>query len=245
VAGVVPKGSSDTFGLRRQGNGIVRILVDKGISTNARPLVLIVLDQLSYGDATLQTHTTKANALADDIVSFIRERVGFYLESVEGLEYDIVRAALGAHEASWNLLENDPLGIVERSRALMKARATDGFVKLCGAAKRIRNILSKSADSPDSLGWYFEESLFNSEEEKRLGQATQEVESAAQSLARNGQYVAAFAEITKLADPIGSFFDAVLVMAEESRIRSNRLRLLNRLNRVFSAIADLSQIVVE
>jgi glycyl-tRNA synthetase beta chain len=245
VAGLAPTGSSDPFGLRRQANGIVRIIVEFSISDNLMGHVLSVINEFSSSDPTLYMHTQKAKSLAANVVEFIRERVSFYLEETEGLEYDIVRAALGAHEVTWNLGENNPVNIVERARALKQVRATEGFVKLCGAAKRIRNILSKSADSPDSLGCHFDKNLFEREEETSLGEATEKIEQEAQVLAREGKFVPALREITKLVGPVDRFFDSVLVMAENQRIRDNRLKLLNRLNQIFSAIVDLSQVVGE
>ena len=245
VAGFVPKGSSDPYGLRRQANGFVRIMIEFSIYYNLRPLILSLLDAFSYNDLTLQIHTKRANALADDIVEFIRERVGFYLEASERLEYDIVRAALGAREPTWNSLEDNPVNIVERAKALKVVRASEGFVRLCSAAKRIRNILSKSAASPVSLGGNFNEGLFENEVEMSLGLATQGVEGKAEALAREGKFILALGEITKLVSPVDKFFDVVLVMTDDRRIRENRLRLLNRLSRIFSAIVDLSQIVAE
>jgi len=243
VAGMVPSGSSDPFGLRRQGNGFVRVAIEFGISTNVASLVLEPIDKLSSRDPTLMIHTQKAKSLVDDIVAFIRERVGFHLESVEGLPYDVVRAALGARESTWSLLENNPCSIAQRARALNRVRAAEGFVKLCGAAKRTRNILSKSAEAADSLGGDFKEQLFEGEEEKSLGSVTQGVEQEARSLARGGNFEAALSEMTRLVTPIDRFFDKVLVMSPDRPARENRLRLLNRLNQMFSAVADLSQLV--
>jgi glycyl-tRNA synthetase beta chain len=245
VAGLVPTGSSDPFGLRRQANGIVRIIVEFSIDNNLRPYVLDIIDGFASNEPALQFRTQQANAIADAVIGFIRDRVGFYLGEVEGMEYDIVRAALFAHESIWRLLENSPLQMVERARGLRSVRKIEGFVKLCGAAKRIRNILSKSADSPESLGCNFNENFFHYEEEKSLGRETQSVERQAQSLAREKKFEPALLAMVNLVDPIDKFFEKVLVMDEDRQKRENRLRLLNRLNQMFSAVVDLSQVVIE
>jgi glycyl-tRNA synthetase beta chain len=244
IAGLAPTGSSDPFGLRRQANGIVRIIVENTINNNLRTHVLDIIDAFAFKDPTLQVQLPKANAIADSVVGFIRERVGFYLGEVEGLAYDLVRSALGARESIWGY-ENNIVRIVERARALKKVRMSDGFLKLCAAAKRIRNILSKSADSPDSLGSNFNRALLEAEEERKLALETETVEREAKNFAAEMRFEPALREMIRLVQPIDGFFDTVLVMAEDRRIRENRLRLLNRLNQMFSAVVDLAQIVIE
>ena len=80
---------------------------------------------------------------------------------------------------------------------------------------------------------------------KNLRVKTQSVEQRAREFAGERRFESALLEMIELAQPIDSFFDKVLVMAEDRRIRENRLRLLNRLNQMFCAVVDLAQLVVE
>ena len=67
--------------------------------------------------------------------------------------------------------------------------------------------------------------------------------SAVSPLLQARDYTSALKELAKLRDPVDQFFDEVMVMAEQSEVRMNRLALLQKLQALFLNIADISLLV--
>jgi glycyl-tRNA synthetase beta chain len=245
AVGLAPTGSSDPFGLRRQANGVVKTLFCREISINLKPLIRGSINGLNMPD--LHLHTTRAKQIIEAAVEFFQERVTFFLESVDGLPYDVVRAALAAPDSPnvWYAIGDNPLNIGTRATECNKIRGDTRFLRLSAAAKRVRNILTKSAEGAGALGENFSDDLLQKDEERELARALSRVESRARVLASNQKFGEALLAIAELSEPLDRFFDSVMVMVEDVTLRENRLRLLNRLNGTCSAIVDFSQIVVE
>jgi glycyl-tRNA synthetase beta chain len=232
-AGFEPTGSSDPFGLRRAGNGIVKVSVD----------LLPGLDLLE-----LLKEITEANLglppvrdLFGQVAGFLRERAESYLETIAGLRYDTVRAVMQAKSRGWNR----PADALARGRALERIRDSEDFVALSTAAKRTRNILTKSA-KPDDLTEAIQpvnEQLLAAGPEEDLYRAYNRLRPSLDDLASHGEYEEAFRVLARLRPQVDRFFDKVLVMDDDIRVRRNRLNLLSKLNLwVFQRFADLSQI---
>jgi len=231
TAGLEPTGSSDPFGLRRAGNGIIKIAVEvlKELDLGA---LLQAASRLSLG---LPQNDQAAGRLAE----FLRERMEHYLQSVAGLRYDSVRAVVGG-AGGWS----PPSKTLERGKSLEQVRDTEDFEALAAAAKRTRNILDKSAkleDFGDSA--QVDAGLFSASEERDLYQAYQAAREAADGFEAKLDYKSALLRLAALRPFVDRFFDKVLVMDQNLAVRANRLRLLAELRRmVFSRFADLSQI---
>jgi glycyl-tRNA synthetase beta chain len=123
-------------------------------------------------------------------------------------------------------------------RALRAFRERPEARSLVEANKRIRNILRKA----EQAGGELDRSLLADGPEAELADA---VEGLADSVARaldRRDYQASLAALAELAGPLDRFFDAVMVMADDERLRGNRIALLDRARALFLDIADLSRL---
>lgn len=225
-AGLEFTGSSDPFGFRRLGNGIVRTVLEFGLRI---PLGEVVDSACKLGSAEQAS-----------VRGFLRERLRYHLESAAGLAYDVGRAVVDAAGEV-----NGPVDLVDlfnRATAVQSIRASEDFEALCAAAKRIRNILTKSATANDWSPGDVDRARLEPGLEVELYEAYRSVAEEADRLATAGQYREALRTISTLRPAVDRFFDKVLVMVENQDVRLNRLRLLDALNQLFSGIADLSQI---
>jgi glycyl-tRNA synthetase beta chain len=233
AVGHTPTGSSDPFAIRRQANGIIKVLLEFSVPTDlyleAGLALEILLNEGLMFD--LEKVTTSLN-------EFMRERLRYFLESVAGLRYDTVRAAMGAQYG----LMFEPVQIMGRARAIEKIRPSDDFLSLSQSAKRIRNILNKSARPSDYEGGGLDPARFEGGPERNLFEAYEQVRDQAARYRAEGDIFRALQCIATLRSPVDAFFDKVLVMADDPEVRRNRLKLLFALDRLFSEDADLSEI---
>ncbi|HEV2418371.1 MAG TPA: glycine--tRNA ligase subunit beta [Terriglobia bacterium] len=227
--GLEPTGSSDPFGLRRAGNGVIKLLVESLPGLNLERLAQTAFARWEAG--------LSGGDLEARVLAFLRERMGYYLEST-GMRYDIVRAVLRTLQAGFV-----PSWTVERARALEKVVDTDDFAALSAAAKRTRNILHKSAELSDFGEMGEPKKPAKPGEELDLYEAYFEMKEQLARYESECDYTAAFRALATLRPTVDAFFDRVLVMDPDEQIRSNRLRLLSHLNvQVFLRLADLAEI---
>ena len=231
--GLQPTGSSDPFGLRRAGNGVIKVMIEVLPSLDLLELLRGILDPRSG--------LIWAGDVYGEVARFLRERVEFYLEEIGGLRRDTIRAVAQSH-AGWS----PPARALQRGLALERIRDTDDFLALSTAAKRTRNILEKSATASDRSTSGINEALLSAGPERSLYEAFQKAQVQVRELESKGDYAAAFLALATLRPTVDSFFDSVLVMDPNVDIKSNRLRLLDELrSTVFSYLADLSQVAPE
>jgi len=216
--GLEPTGSSDPFGLRRAGNGVVKLYVE------ALPGL-----RLDAGEMP-----------SKELQHFFRERLDFYLQST-GSRYDTARAVLGEHTSlGWQV----PSDVVARARALEEVRDTSDFQALAAAAKRTRNILTKSTKAEDfGSAAEVNRDLLKAPEERSLYAAYDAAGAELASFEAGSDYAGAFRRLAKLRPAVDQFFDKVMVMDADLTFRANRLRLLTDLDALaFRRFADLSEI---
>ena len=225
--GQEPSGSSDPFALRRQANGAIKVLLELSIPIPLRPVVERALAQL---DVKWQAPREE---VFGRVMEFFAERLAFYLETAKGLGFDTVRAVLAA---GWEV----PCDALRRAEALEAIRGSEDFKALSAAAKRIKNILSKSAEEADWTPGEVSLELLRDEPERRLFEEFSAARAETKSFAEAGDYMAALGRIARLRPAVDLFFDKVLVMAEDRAVRANRLRLLGGLDRLCSSIADFA-----
>ena len=221
--GLEPTGSKDPFGLRRAGNGIVKILAESSLP-------------LTFSD--LKKAVSQEQAGFDEkLIAFFRERVEFYLRDVRGFAYDVVNAVLAAGF-------DDVRDAVARAEALSAVRGSDDFTAIAAAFKRMKNIvrqakekgISISGSAPDTF-------LFRDDAERKLYARAMEVGAMFQELRRVRQYREALELIATLRPDVDQFFDKVMVMVDEEAVRNNRLTMIGQIQNAFSSIADFSEIV--
>jgi glycyl-tRNA synthetase beta chain len=234
--GLVPSGSKDPFALRRQANGIVKIIVEHKLPLN---LAQILADARSgyQGSEAEKKFTLSDQAYVDSMRGFFRERLEFYLRDVLGLAYDVVNATLAAGA-------DDVVDAVARAQAIKEVRTSDDFAPLFIAFKRIKNIIKQAREKSVEVreaGVQFEATAVESE-------TWQQMQGIGQNyLQRFGKkdYAGALKELARLRAPVDLYFDKVMVMVEDPQVRANRLGVLNYLLVTFNTIADLSELVVE
>jgi glycyl-tRNA synthetase beta chain len=226
--GLAPTGSSDPYGLRRASHGTVRVLLDfwNAASSEQRPSLRRLVGAAIAGyDGRLERAVDET---ARDLEVFLLDRLRYVLVA-RGFPADEVEAALGAREPD---ALDDPHEALARLRALHKVRseAREDFERLAVAFKRAKNILGAGvAGAVDTR-------LLGEEAERQLHAAV------AGLARRDGGYEARLRSLAGLRAPVDRFFDDVLVMAEDPRIRSNRLGLLSEALSLFYRIADISKL---
>ena len=223
--GLVPTGASDPYALRRQGIGIIQIMNDRGFSFSLRKLIEKSLEIYGIKGAK------KIKEIADPIYTFIQNRMTYQLVE-EGFSKDVI-AAVADTDA------DNVSNVWNRVRAIQDLKGAADFEPLAVAFKRVVNIIKK-ADLPARKK--VDEKLFEHNSEKTLYSAYKDLKGKVSDHLDKGRFDQAFREIAKLRDPVDAFFDGVMVMSKEKKIRNNRLSLLGLISDLFGLFADFSKI---
>jgi glycyl-tRNA synthetase beta chain len=234
--GLQPTGSKDPFALRRQANGIV-----KTIAEHKLPLSLGQLFQDArgaYRGSTAETKLTPHIEYSISVKNFLHERLEFYLRDALGYNYDVVKAVLAADA-------DDVVDAVARAQAVKSVLHMPEFQAIAAACKRMRNILRQAKEAGSEPETKFATLPNSSAEEKTLAAYVESHAPQVEAHRRKKEYRQALLELSTAREPVDAFFDKVMVMAEDERIRANRLALLQTLLKEFSTIADFSEIVTE
>jgi glycyl-tRNA synthetase beta chain len=234
--GLVPSGSKDPFALRRQANGIVKIIAEKKL-----PLRLTELMQdarAGYQKSEAAKKFVEDGDYAQSIGNFFRERLEFYLRDVRGYPYDVVKAVLGADA-------DDLVDALARAEAVKQVLHLPEFQAIGAACKRMRNILKQAEEKKMPLASSVEALPSAAEEEKTLIGYLKNEGARVEELRGKKEYLEALRLLATARAPVDKFFDKVMVMVEDAKERANRLALLRALLREFSTIADFSEIATE
>jgi len=231
-----PTGSKDPFALRRQANGIVKMIAEKKLPLSLSRLFADARE--SYRRSTAERKFSREVDYSGTLRTFFRERLEFYLRDALGFKYDVVNAVLAAGS-------DDVVDAAARAQAVTAVRPSADFESISIAFKRIKNILRQASETKKRVASAVEAELLQDAEEKELASQIPQVAAAVNALRTQRNYEQALVEISKLRPAVDRFFDKVMVMVEDERIRANRLALLQTLLENFSTIADFSEIVTE
>ena len=217
-----PTGSSDPFALRRAALGIIAILED-GLPVSLMGAIDRALDSYESGGLSFDRAAVRAA-----VIEFFVTRTRVMLRD-SGCESDAIDAVLAAGVA-------EPAEILRRVRSLEDARnnAPDTFNDLATAYARANNLRDAS------LGTEVDEGLIN-EVEHALFCAVVQAEGRVARALEADDYQAALSELAGLRKPVDMFFERIMVMDEDQKLRENRLRLLNRFVGVFQGVADFGK----
>jgi glycyl-tRNA synthetase beta chain len=160
------------------------------------------------------------------------------LKDVRGFAYDVVKAVLAADS-------DDVVDAIARAEAVSEVRGSEDFASISIAFKRIKNILRQARETNKAIAEQLDPSALTEDSEKELAAKIPETAAAVRRLREEKNYAGALAQISRLRQPVDAFFDKVMVMVEDERVRANRLALLRDLLSEFSTIADFSEIVTE
>ena len=219
--GLIPTGAADPYALRRATIGIISIILDKGYRI---PLTTIINQSLELLAAKLNRPKER---VANDVLEFFLARfVNLLSNDYPG---DAIDAAV---EAGFN----DMVDVKARVAALAEFKSHPGFEPLAVAFKRIGNIIKDGTDVP------VDPALFQDVAEDGLYEAFQAVKRSVDTKFSEGAWLEALTRIATLRGPVDTFFDKVMVMAEDQQVKTNRLALLTAIARMFGRIADFSRI---
>jgi len=220
-AGLIPSGSEDPYGLRRQSVAILAMLFDRSMHVSLSALVA----EACKGYGLKKTELTR---IETDTLDFLRQRLAGML-TTEGLRSDVVDAALSGPF-------DDPLVAKEKVRALDAWRTSDDYRPLVTALKRAGNILPKEFSGAVMKG------LLKEDAEKDLYAAFTDIKDRVKEKTASLDFRGALADIASLRKPVDAFFDKVMVMDKDAEVKNNRLALLAGITGLFAGIADFSRL---
>jgi glycyl-tRNA synthetase beta chain len=227
LLGMVPSGSSDPYGLRRSVLGACRILIDRHVHV---PLADLLDEAIAACAGDLAGEGVPAPRARDTLLEFYRARLQFLGEEA-GLRQDSARAALA-------IPGDGPYDAHRRMAALDAIRNETGFDDLATAHKRIKRILQGHPIAD------LQAPLLAEQAERALFDALERERALVDSAVARRDYLAALRAIARLKPVLDRFFVDVMVMAEDLRLRNNRLALLQQIAALFQKIGDFSEIAV-
>ena len=221
--GLVPTGTADPFGLRRQALGIIRIILEKKYPISLRGLIEESEKQLK------EKMERPVGKVKEEVLDFFRVRYQNFLLD-KGYPFDVTEAVIS--NSFGELLD-----IQHRIDALRTAREWKDFGSIVIGFKRAMNILKGLTSTME-----INPSLFSEPVEKNLYQSFLKARENISRFLSQKDYETALLEMTQMKKPIDDFFDGVMVMVEDEAIRNNRLALLDEIGKVFLRIADFSKL---
>jgi glycyl-tRNA synthetase beta chain len=230
TVGVVPTGSSDPYALRRAALGIVKTILEKKLPVSLSLAVGAAAKALLVNKPK-RGMTTEQEA---QVLDFILDRAKFIFRDRDGFAYDEVNAVFRAGA-------EDLVDAQKRLVALKSIRKSKNFEPLAVSFKRVRKILER-ADLSKTDGRHVQAELFEHDAERELYAGMREAGARVQTAKRAGKYQEALEIIAGLRKAVDRFFEEVMVMAEDERIRTNRLTLLSELSKEFTTVADFSEL---
>src|SRR5216683_1527997 len=234
--GMVPSGSKDPFALRRQANAIVKVIAGKKLPLR---LADIMRDaRAGYKGSDAEKKFLPAGKFEEAVRTFFHERLEFYLREVHGYAYDVVKAVLGADA-------DDVVDALARAEAVKRVLHMPEFQAIGAACKRMRNILRQAAENGIAPALKFEYLPEAADEEKKLMAYMERTGTRVEEHRKKKEYLDALLLLSTAREHVDAFFDKVMVMVEDEKVRANRLALLRALLKEFSTIADFSEIVAE
>jgi glycyl-tRNA synthetase beta chain len=226
-----PTGSKDPYALRRAALGVIRLIVENKIRLNLIPLVARHIATFVNAQAS-----TDIDRKCIDLLAFFADRLKVQLRE-QGARYDLVDAVFALES------QDDLLTVVRRVEALGRFLDTDDGKNLLAGTKRAANILrieeKKDGKAYDGMP---DVSLYRLVEEKALAKAIGQVKAEASTALAKEDFAGGMSAIAKLRPVVDAFFDRVKVNDDDSKVRENRLKLLNEIRDATRAVADFSKI---
>lgn len=219
--GQAPKGAADPFALRRAAIGVLRIIVE-----NKLPLDLVTL--IAKAQELHGTNLSNANA-SDEVLEFLMARFRAWYQD-KGINVDVILAVLARRPTR-------PADFDSRINAVSHFRSLEASSALAAANKRVSNILAKvEGELPTAIN----SALLTEAAEQALAAKLTELQPLLAPLFANADYQQALTLLASLRESVDQFFEDVMVMADDTALRNNRLALLNNLCEQFLHVADIS-----
>ncbi len=223
--GQIPSGDKDPFALRRAALGLLRTIIENKL--------VLDIPQLLQKSVQLFPAEIKAEEAVEPVYQFMLDRLkGYFTE--QGISTDVFDAVVAIRPAQ-------PYDFAQRIKAVNQFKQLDAAESLAAANKRISNILKKiKTDLATEINY----DLLLEEAEKNLAQQLKSVIDKVSPLLAEAAYTEALTELSTLREVVDTFFDDVMVMADDEALKNNRIALLNQLHHQFMQVADLSLLQV-
>lgn len=225
--GKLPKGDKDPFALRRSAIGILRILVENKLAIDLQSMIESVVSiygsKLSNAETATQVHTF----LLDRFKPFYQD------QNIAG---DVVSAVMTQKPST-------AIDFDARIKAVTAFKQMDSAGDLVAANKRVANILNKNDIDINALP-SIDPSLFSEDAEKALFTALESAQDQVSSMIERLAYDEVLASLTVLKTPLNNFFDDVMIMADDEKVKSNRVALVGKARQLFLSVADVSVLAV-
>ncbi|MBA4535862.1 glycine--tRNA ligase subunit beta [Bacillus aquiflavi] len=223
--GVTPTGSQDPYALRRQAAGIIDTLLNQKWEIEIEELVATSLHFVKE-DGILQGDITQVES---QIIHFFKLRIKHLLQD-RGIRYDLIEAVIGGTIGSIPSL-------IKRSDILEKEKDSLDFKENIEALSRVLNISQKQEKSGE-----VDSSLFENNFELELHEKIEKVKISLNAVKSEHEY---YQLLVSLKPEINQYFDHTMVMAEDKKIRNNRLNQLNELAQLIITFANVNKIIVK
>jgi len=232
--GLIPSGTSDPYALRRQAIGIIHIMLARAFSL---PLTGLIHKSIELLHDKISGDTEQ---LARKVLTFFQHRIEHVLAE-EGFSKDVIAAVVSASM-------DDIPAVRKRTEALEVMRAKPDFEPLAIAFKRVVNIIRQAEQRGDITSSLArtqartDPGLFQEPCEQALYNAFQKVKQNISEDLKRGDFDRALLTVADLKGPVDTFFDGVMVLTEDERLKQNRLALLREIAELFAIFADFSRI---
>jgi glycyl-tRNA synthetase beta chain len=246
AVGEKPTGTKDPLGLRRAAIGVLRILIETRLDLDLRhfikravELARVDIEKVAAA-AGKPMPTSTVDAVTREVYEYVMERLrSYYLEGAR----ETIGAATMTTEMFDAVLASSPVSPLDfdaRLKALRAFLELPESTSLTAANKRIANILRKSGGgaAPATVDV---ESLREAAE-VRLFDSMRSLRDAVSVATAQREYANALGRLAQLRPAVDEFFDQVMVMDEDPKLRANRLALLAQLHGLFAGVADLSRL---
>jgi glycyl-tRNA synthetase beta chain len=229
ASGQKPSGTRDPFGLRRAAIGVLRLLIERRLDLDLRGLI----------ERAVALQPVTAARTADEVYDYVLERLRAYY--LEGAGRAAATSAISTEmfDAVLALQPRSPLDFDARLQALAAFLQLPEAASLTAANKRIANILRKADGAPRAA---VDVAVLNAPAEVRLFDAMRALAGAVANSTAQREYTASLGHLAQLRGAVDTFFDEVMVMDPDERLRANRLALLEELRGLFAGVADLSRL---
>ena len=219
--GLIPTGG-DPYALRRQGIGIIQIMLGEKLTFSLNSMIDKGLESFIDDSDTLKK-------VSLEIKEFFQNRMVHILIDRK-FSKEVVNSALSAS------FDNLP-DVVLRVKALDSLRKQPDFEPIAITFKRVENIIKKSG-AKEKI--FLDENLFEDTCEKQLFESVNNVKESITAFIQKEDYDKALSAIATLRPEVDTFFDDVMVMAEDEKLKQNRMALLSSISELFKNIADFS-----
>jgi glycyl-tRNA synthetase beta chain len=227
--GQKPTGTRDPFGLRRAAIGVLRTLLERRLDLDLRVFV----------EQAVALQPVRNEKSADDVFAYIMERLrSYYLEGAGNITTSATISP-EMFDAVLATQPRSPLDFDARLKALAAFLELPEAASLTAANKRIANILRKAEGEPQSK---VDVEALREDAEVRLFDAMRALSKTVANATQQRQYTAALGHLAQLRSAVDTFFDQVMVMDPDAKLRANRLALLGELRALFAGVADLSRL---